>query len=484
MNRVTILSSLTLLLFSISIRAQESKTFKETFNVSTDAVLALNTSHTDIEFETWNKNEVEIVATVTLENATKEEAEEYFKNNPLSISGNSNLIEVSTNNNTSWVHSFSGNDFDINFDFDFEPFFEAIEIPDLPEIAVLPEMPPLPPMPPVPVKSFDYQKYKEEGEKYIEEWSEEFAEGFDEEYQKKMEEWGKRMEERAKDWEERNAERLERMEERMEKRAEEMEKRQEEIAKRREEAMEKRMEAHEKRREAHEKRREHVISRSSDDGSSSFYFISSSGDNGKYQIKKTIKIKMPKSVKLKMNVKHGEVKLAANTKNLNASLRYASLLASAIDGDATEINAAYSPMVIENWNAGNLSTKYSDKIKLTSVKNLRLNATSSNIFIGKIIDDVYIVNNLGKTQIEAVDPNFTQVYVSTKNGELNCGLPQKEFNLKIVDKYSDVNYPKSLKVNVVKNDGSYIIEGCREVKKNTNPSFEINTAYSEVVLKD
>lgn len=482
MNRVTILFSVTLLLISVSNRAQVSKTFKESFKVANDAVLALNTTHADIEFETWDKNEVEIIATITLENASKEEAEEYFKNNPLSISGNSSLVEVSTNNSTSWLHSFLGSDIDFNFD--FEPFFDAIEIPDLPEIAVLPEMPPLPPMPPVPVKSFDYQKYKEEGEKYIEEWSEEFAEGFDEEYQKKMEEWGKRMEERAEEWEERNAERLERMEERMEKRAEEMEKRQEEIAKRREEVMEKRMEAHEKRREAQEKRREHVISRSSDDGSSSFYFISSSGDNSKYQVKKTIKIKMPKSVKLKMNVKHGEVKLAANTKNLNASLRYASLLASAIDGDATEINAAYSPMVIENWNAGNLSAKYSDKIKLATVKNLRLNATSSNVFIGRIVDDVYIVNDLGKTQIETIDSNFKHVYISTKNGELNSGLPQQEFNLKIVDKFSEVNYPKNLKVNVVKNDGSYVIEGCREIKKNTNPSFEVNTSYSEVVLKD
>jgi hypothetical protein len=37
----------------------KSKTFKETFNVGENTVVNINTSNTDIEFETWNKNQIE-----------------------------------------------------------------------------------------------------------------------------------------------------------------------------------------------------------------------------------------------------------------------------------------------------------------------------------------------------------------------------------------------------------------------------------------
>ena len=49
------------LMVSIGLGAQtKSKTYKETFNVGDDAVLEINTSHADVEFETWDKNQVEI----------------------------------------------------------------------------------------------------------------------------------------------------------------------------------------------------------------------------------------------------------------------------------------------------------------------------------------------------------------------------------------------------------------------------------------
>ncbi|MEP4947491.1 MAG: hypothetical protein ABJU26_08100, partial [Flavobacteriaceae bacterium] len=75
---------------------EKSKTYKETFNVGNDAVLNINTSHADIEFETWNKDQVEITAIVELEGATDEDAKSYFKGDVIKIIGNSKEIEVST----------------------------------------------------------------------------------------------------------------------------------------------------------------------------------------------------------------------------------------------------------------------------------------------------------------------------------------------------------------------------------------------------
>ena len=475
MNK-SLLFSAAALCFSAGLWAQQSKTYKETFNVGDNTVLEINTSHADIEFETWNKDQVEIEAIVTLENISDEDAEKYFEKERVSIMGNSREIEINTSTHNSWEFVVNDN-LDFDFDFDVEPFLQAIEIPDLPEIAVLPEMPPLPPMPPITIKSFDYSKYKEDGEKYIKEWTQEFEEGFDEDYQKEMEEWGKRMEERAEEWEERNADRLERMEARMEERAKEMEKRAEEMEKRRAEVEKRREEAHAKRMEKHRVRVERNAS------APSIFYFNSDGEGKKYEVKKTIKIKMPKSVKLKMNVRHGEVKLAANTKNINASLRYASLLASSIDGDATKIEAAYSPMIIENWNAGNLSIKYSDKVKLVQVKNINLNSASSDIIIDRLDQNAYVVNNLGKLVINSIANSFSDIDVSVKNGEFECQVPDTDVSFYLNGTKSTIAYPSELKMVRTKNFDNVIHKGYKG-NDNSGKQITVNSKYGEVTLKD
>ena len=74
----------------------QTKTYEETFTVGDDAVLDINTSYADITFETWNKDQVEVTATITIEDASDEEAEAYFENNGIKILGNSERIEIST----------------------------------------------------------------------------------------------------------------------------------------------------------------------------------------------------------------------------------------------------------------------------------------------------------------------------------------------------------------------------------------------------
>ena len=107
-NRQILFKTLLFALFAtVGLSAQESKTYKETFNVSDDAVLKINTTHTDIEFDTWDKNQVEIVATVTLEGASDKEATDYFENSPFKMLGNSNEIEVSTSGKNSFSYTAS-----------------------------------------------------------------------------------------------------------------------------------------------------------------------------------------------------------------------------------------------------------------------------------------------------------------------------------------------------------------------------------------
>ena len=61
--RLTLFKSMTIFLCLITTGVysqKQTKTFYETFTTNAETVLDINTTHSDIEFETWNKNEVAI----------------------------------------------------------------------------------------------------------------------------------------------------------------------------------------------------------------------------------------------------------------------------------------------------------------------------------------------------------------------------------------------------------------------------------------
>lgn len=472
-----ILFSLCLLLFSAATltgQESDSRTYKETFNVSSDAVLDINTSHADIEFETWDKNQVEITAVVELEDATKEEAERFFEDEAVKIVGNSKEIQVSTPRRG--FNFVTNGDFDYSFNFVtpdiqfVEPLFEDLNIPELPEVIVLPD---LPPMPPIPHIEFDYDAYKKDGDKYLKEWKKEFDKNFDDEYQSRFKEWSERLKEKAEAQEQRRQE----VRERREALREERDKLREQVRAKREEERALREKIKEKYKSS-SGFRVHV----SDDDEPNVFYFSSDGEGKQYKVKKRIKVKMPKSVKLKMNVRHGEVKLAANTRNINASLSYASLLASTIDGQRTSIRASYSPVEVQRWNYGQLKTDYSDNVKLKEVRELKLNSVSSNVLIEKLESAALVSNNFGELRIQSVGDNFTNIDISVENGEVDFALPKAPFSIYVNETTSDFKYPKVLSIETSKNFDTNVYKGYH-IKKGNNKSININSKYSEVVLR-
>jgi len=454
-------------LANASFAQKQSKTFKESFNVGADAVLDINTSYADIEFETWDKDVVEINATVTLEGASDEEAEAYFRNEPFDILGNSKKIEVTSRSSRRGL--FSNHDFDFDFgDFNIEiPEINSFVV-EMAEIAPFPEIAEMPMLPMTKGFHFDYGEYKKDGEKYMKKWQKEFEKSFDKDHQKKLEEWAERMEKRGEELEKRMEKRLERKEELMEKRAADMEKRAEERAER----MEK----------IHKKRESFMYHRDSLRREPNIFYFSSDGENKNYKIKKTIKIKLPKSTRIKMNVRHGEVKLAENTKNLNATLSHSSLWATTIDGDETNILASYSPVEVKNWNYGQLETKYSKDINLAEVLNLQLRATSSEVTIDKLLKKAFIKNDFGSLHIVALGGDFEEIDLSLKNAELDMKLPSTAATIYIKGNSSKLTTPLGLKLNKTVN-GSTVIHKGFHLKQNSGKSIVINSDYSDVVLQ-
>lgn len=476
-----------LLAFGVYSQTQR-KEYKETFKVEDNSVLAINTSHADIEFDTWNRNEVVIEASIELEGATEEEAAAYFKENGIKILGNSERIEVSTSGSRAWHFRNMGGHLadleniviDIPEIPDIEPFLLDLQIPELPEIA---EMPPMPPMPPMKFKDFDYEKYKEDGEEYIQKWAEEFSKNFDEKYEKKWQEWGERFAERMEERAAR-AEEMEGQREELLKQREEMQKQREEVRKQAQEVRRKAMEEQRTLRdierklmeEEREVRKNMVIS----GDAPTIFYRSNKGENKSFKIKKSIKIKMPKSTKLDMNVRHGEVKLAENTKNMQATLSYSRLLASTIDGNETNIIASYSPVEVQRWNYGKLKTQFSKDIALKDVQELTLVATSSDVTIDRLLKKGMLKNNLGALKINSVNQDFNELDISVLNGELVCVLPQGSFQFQLEGISSDLTSPESLSLKKRSEGKKDIYTGGNTQSGNR---IKVDSRYSNVVLR-
>jgi len=467
---------------------KQSKTFNEVFNVNTETVLDINTSNADIEFETWDKDQIAVEATIALDGASAEEAAAYFEKGGIEIVGNSKKVEITTGVENTWSFNYSTGGLH-NLNIEIPNFhFEMPEIPEMPELAEMPEiymedfhidlsdMP----MPPVPAVEFDYEAYKKDGEKYLKKWQKKFDKGFDKEYQKKMEAWSAKMDVKRKAMDKHHKEMEQRHEEMMEKRLEAQERRMEAQA----EAMEKRAEAMEQRAEEMAEKREKLFEEREDhENESNIFYYSTDGKNKKFKIKKTIKIKMPKGTKINMNVRHGEVKLAGNTKNINARLSYSTLLAATIDGDQTTIKTSYSPVSVQKWNYGLLQADYSENVELDEVLNLRLSTTSSEVTINKLLESLIINSKMGPIKINSVSKNFKEIDISLQNAEMTCDLPETAFGIEVTGTMSKLTTPTGLKLDRTKHNNTTVHTGYN-LNSKSDKSIVINSKYSEVVLKE
>lgn len=456
---------------------KQTKTFTENFNVGDQAVLNISTTNTDIEFETWNKNQVAIEVVIEIEGASSKEVEAYFKKNEVKIKGNSQQIDITTGMEN--LLSFNANS-NINFGNAWNvQEFNFPDITAIPEIAFLDfaiDSINLPPMPPMPIPHFDYDAFKKDGDVYLKKWQEKFEKNFGADYEKKMEAWQAKAELASK----------------AHVKAREAKEKARVIVYER--AIKDRKAANENRIAAMQNKRQFYLRKGDSiqiDTLKSFYTTSpnvyylssdSKGVAEKVKVKKYLKIKMPKSATLKMNVRHGEVKLAEHTKNINATLAYSGLFAATIDGDKTQINASYSPVNVQRWNYGDLKVSYADNVKLNEVNHLTLSATSSEVTIDKLLKNIYVDNNFGALKIKAVDSNFSTVNIAMKNGELLCKLPQTPFTLLVHGENSKFRAPASLSLTKTKNENTVSYKGYH-VSKNSDKSITVNSKYSEVVLE-
>ncbi|WP_418513585.1 hypothetical protein [Corallibacter sp.] len=507
------------LLISVSTLAQSKlEKASQSVKANKDVTINLNTNYTNIIIDTWGKDVIEIEAYMESDELSKDALKPYFDNWHVAIEGSGDYVSINSDaSNHSWAQVpgfFNDESAEALRTLELElanipiveGLIESINFSDMPKMPKLPKLPKLPKG--MTDTNFDYEKYQKEGEAYLEKWSKEYESKYGDEYAKKMEAWAKEWEssDEMKDFEKRMEAWGEKFgkefgekfgkdmeawgEEFGEKFGKDMEAWGEQFGKQMEawgEAYGRRMELQAKRLEAranaeahrqnrmHE-REKHLEERQKYIEERAHYRSERDAYRQPHlKVKKTIIIKMPKKANLKMNVRHGELKVTSVIYNTKADLSYTTLIADSIDGSQTSINASYSPVTITNWNMGELKLNFVDKAAITNADRLVLSSNSSNIKINTLQKNAIIDGSFGDLIIKNIADTFSNLNVVLENSEAVVYLPKTDYNLQYKGKQSRLKHPKN---NSNQNTSSFSTGNLTSDK-----TIVINAKFSDVIMQ-
>ncbi|GGK49526.1 MULTISPECIES: hypothetical protein [Flavobacteriaceae] len=483
-----------LLLFTVVINAQTfDKKIKENFKVNSDVEIVINASYTDVEIETWNRNEVSIEAVMEVSGVKNSEADKLLKEWKFEALGNKNTVKI---------NSASGNlDFSFNFDF---PEFEIsnVEIPEFdfnfPEIE-LPEMPEFPEM------EFDYEAYKMDST-YLKKYKMQIAEHVDKfknsdwkkqldsmrnssEFKKAMEELKKASKEMAK--EVKAFQNSEEFKQTMLEAKKLLEQARLETLENRDEILEQVKLTKEVTKVAIEE-----LKRMKDEGkldslknySETTYFNLNRAHNSKVKIKKHLKIKVPKKATFNLNVRHGKVTIPESNKKMSANMSYGNFVGGIINGENNELMFANSPVSINSLISSNITLKNVPNSVFGTFENVNLFSNSSNVVIHKISNNVTLNQKFGNIIVNDIDLDFkilnlnfeyTKATIPLEKIEANYTLDTSKSNINTVSENSDFLKNEFMKI-LKKHETS--IEGSFKSTKKTENTIKLKSNFSTVTI--
>lgn len=451
---------LAILLFLVAsaLTFAQTKKLGKNYKVNQDVSVKINSKHTNLLVENWDKNEVSIEAYLNSEKLSKEETNKLLNEWNLTTSGSSSEVMINSAGGMS-----IGPDIDVDGLSSSLGQLQNLIAPMVTDLVgpILKDMP----IPKLPAEfyskmgnlNFDYQAYRKDGEKYMKKWEKQVEANFGDDFQKSMEEWGKQFEKNSEIWEaqiEKNSKNIEKKFEA------DMEKWGEDFGKKMEiwgENFEKKMENKENEKQV--------------------MFLNSSS-----KAVRTIKIKVPKNAVLNLDVRHGEVNLDRKTIDLKATLSHSDFKATIIDGDKTDVKVSYTPVTIGQWNYGVLNTSYVNDCLIKSAKSIKLISNSSDVIFGEISETGILSGNFGKLKIDKLSSGFKNLDISVENSELELSLPNTATGFNYNGTQSEISYPKA---NTIKSSKSYDNLSLNGFYKNqTNSSLiSIKARFSDVVVK-
>jgi len=438
----------------------QTKKLEKQYKVNQDVSVKINSKHTNIQVENWDKNEVAIDAYLNSEKLSKEETKKLLSEWNLTSSNSGSEVTITSSGGMS-----------VGPDMDMEGISSSLgQLQNLIGPMVTDLVGPILKDMPVPQLTqefyskmgnlnFDYQAYQKDGEKYMKKWEKQVEDNFGDDFQKSMEEWGKQFEKNAEVWQaqiEKNSEGVSnKFEADMEKWGENFGKQMEKWG----ENFEKEMEG-----------RDHA-------SVSNVIFSNSSS-----KAVRTIKIKVPKNAVLKLDVRHGDVNLNRKTTNLKATLSHSNFKATTIDGEKTEVKASYTPVAVAQWNYGILNTSYVNDCYIKSAKSIKLISNSSDVVFGEISETGILSGNFGKLKIDNLATGFKNLDINVDNSDLELSLPATATSFNYNGTQSEISYPKASTIKASKSYDNLSLNGFYK-NQSSSSLISIKARFSDVVVK-
>ena len=524
---------LLLVLLSVGCSLVAQTRYKENFKASKDMTVQVNTSYTNVIFETWDKDLVEVEAFVDGENLTEKEKKEIFNDWKFDVLGNSQKVVITSNPNNfeEGIGAIVGLDALKSLEslkalerlgdmpslgempkFDFAFNFDVPEVPDFREI---PDWPFSKSQPSIKRKDgytnyhfnddgahmFDQEAYEKDKAGYVaklnkkygtnvtvkqvDRWLEE-VDVWADEFSAVMEKWGEEFGKNFSDkfsqkkkkkmeaWGEEFGKKMEAWgEEFGEKFGQEMEAWGEEFG----EKFGKEMEEWAKQFEDDANR----WTQETDKNGNKIIYKSGKDMQFHGKANKTIIVRMPKGTKTDVNVKYGELKMAS-AYNVKATLNYATLTANSIDGGKTLIDASYAPVYVNNWNDGSLKVSYVEDCRLNNVKVIDLHANSSDVNINELTSNAILSGSFGNLYVLKVSPNFKSIDIVLENADAVLSLPNTDFQFYYNGKKSNLKHPKALQLTETKSFDRQLLKGYHQSNSSTK-SININANYSNITFQ-
>lgn len=448
----------------------QTKTIDKTFKTSNNVSLHINSSHTNIEVDYWDRNEVKVEG--IMENqGVDEETRQKMKNEwTPEIKASAGKIEITS-------HAGGMTNFEM-------PDLSGLEQPlsQLPEmlgplmndfVGPLLENISKNPLPPefsekMGNLKFDYEAYRRDGDEYLEKFEKEVEGNFDEDFEKSMEEWALNMEKDSAMWKNFEME----MEEWGESFGKNMEAWGENFGKEMEvwgesfgKDMEKWAEQFEAEMEAEGGHPKNIgVFRNKDGGA-----------------KKTLKLTVPKNASFDLRVRHGEIMLNGKTTNLKADLSHGNFSAANISGKDTRVKISYSPVTIENWDYGVLDARHVKDFSIEKARSIKLNSQSSDIVFQEITETGILSGSFGKLKIGKLQPGFKMLDVSLENSDMELSLPNSAYSFSYNGTRSKIKTPDVLNLKSSSSYDNESLTGYRGSKE-ANSTVNIKASFSDILV--
>lgn len=447
----------------------QTKKLDKTYKTNKDVTVHVDARYTNLVVEYWDKDEVQVEALLETTEKDKQEVERMLSGWNLDTKGSAGEVRI----NSSGATNFNG---EFNMAAIEEPLSKLPEMlaPLQKMIGPMLESISSNPLPPefyanMGDLNFDYEAYRKDGDKYLEKFEQKVEKKFGKDFEVAMENWAANFEKDSALWNSKVVV----MENFGEEFGKNMEAWGEEFGK----EMEKWGEEYGKKMEAWAKNFEEEVEAGHGNNKTNSFYEDKAGAS-----KKLLRIKIPKSGQLRLNVRHGEVKLNGTASNLKADLSHSKFSANTISGKNTNIKVAYTPVKVNQWNYGLLNAAYVQDLMIEKAVSIKLESNSSDVRINELQETGIFKGSFGELVINRLAPGFQTVDISLENSDLVLDLPDVAYSLNYSGTKSEVSYPKELKL---KTSNSYDNKKLKGYNKNedSNASVNINAEYSEVLLK-